>query len=202
MVELYVVRHGETDTNKEVRINGRSTDLPLNKTGIKQSEELAKEVDMSTFDVIYTSPMKRAKQTAEILNQGVHDELLQDERLAEADYGSWDGVRESEIYPKYPQVIDENGFLLPNYIDYAKDGEDYQDVYKRVESFLQDITKLGDKKVMAVCHGFISRSIFKQVTGITDISTVVQSANCGVSKYQLTDKHRYVRFYARKKFVE
>ena len=202
MVELYVVRHGETDTNKEIRINGRSTDLPLNATGRKQASELANELDMSSFDVVYTSPMKRALETAEILNQGVHDELIQDERLYEADYGSWDGLTEKELYKQYPQAFDENGFLLPNFIDYAKNAENYQDVYRRVDSFLNEITELGDKKVLAVCHGFISRSVFKLVTGIDDISKVVQSANAGVSKYQLTKNNRYLRFYARKKFIE
>ncbi|AKP67955.1 histidine phosphatase family protein [Companilactobacillus ginsenosidimutans] len=201
MVELYVIRHGETDTNKEVRINGRSTDMPLNETGIKQAHELAEEIDISKFDYIYTSPMKRALQTAKILNQGVDDELIQDERLYEADYGSWDGVKESELYAKYPQTFDDNGFLLPNFMDYAENAEPYESVYKRVESFLAEITELGDKKVMAVCHGFISRAIFKQVTGIPDISAVVQSANAGVSKYQLLRTHRYVRFYARKKYI-
>ncbi|MCH4009091.1 histidine phosphatase family protein [Companilactobacillus sp.] len=199
MAELYVVRHGETDTNKEMRINGRSTNMPLNEKGIQQAENLAKEIDMSSFDVVYTSPMTRALQTAEILNKGVHDELIQDDRLYEADYGSWDGVSEDELEKKYPQTFDENGFLLPSYINYAENAEDYEHVYQRVESFLQDVTKLGDKKVMAVCHGFISRAIFKQVTGISDISKVVQSANAGISKYQLTEKNRYLRFYARKK---
>ena len=202
MVELYIVRHGETDTNKEMRINGRSTNMPLNEKGIQQAEELAKEIDMSSFDVVYTSPMKRAMQTAEILNNGVHDELIQDERLFEADYGSWDGRSEEEMISKYPDTVDENGFLLPNFIQYAEGAEKYEDVYARVDSFLNDVTKLGDKKVMAVCHGFISRAVFKLVTETPSISTVVQSANCGVSKYQLTENHRYVRFYARKKFIE
>lgn len=202
MVELYVVRHGETSTNKEMKVNGHSTDMPLNETGIEQAKALAEQLDISSFDVIYTSPMKRALQTAEILNKGVHDVLIKDDRLYEADYGSWDGVSEKELMEQHPDAFDENGFLLPTFLKYAKNAESYEHVYQRVESFLNDMAKLGDEKVMVVCHGFISRVIFKQVTGIPDLSKVVQPANAGVSKYQLTANNRYLRFYARKKFIE
>lgn len=202
MVELYVVRHGETDTNYEMRVNGRSTDMPLNQTGIEQARALRNEIDMTTFDIVYTSPLKRAKETAQILNNGIHDALIVDDRLAEADYGTWDGVSEKELYQEHPETFDENGFLLPSFIEYAENAESYQSVYRRVESFLQDISTLGDQRVMTVCHGFISRAILRQVLEINDLSKIVQPANGGVSKYQLTEKNRYLRFYARKKFIE
>lgn len=83
MVELYIVRHGETDTNYEGRINGMPTDKPLNANGIKQVEELKKHIDITKFDEIYSSPMKRAVQTAEILTDGAL-EIKQDKRLYEA----------------------------------------------------------------------------------------------------------------------
>jgi len=197
MVELYIVRHGETDTNYEGRINGMSTDKPLNARGIEQVEELAKYVDINKFDEIYSSPMKRAMQTAEILNQGVH-EIKQDKRLVEADYGSWDGLKETELHAKYPDAFDENSYLLPNYTKYAKDGEEYDDVYKRVEAFMDDMAKKGDEKIMVVCHGFVSRSFVKVVTDAKSISNIIQPDNAGVSKYMISNSGaKYLMYYGR-----
>jgi len=197
MVELYNVRHGETDTNYEGRINGMSTDKPLNAKGIEQVETLEKEIDINKFDEIYSSPMKRAMQTAEILNQGVH-EIHQDKRLVEADYGSWDGLKESDLHVKYPDAFDENRYLLPNYTKYAKDGEEYDDVYKRIEDFMDDMAKKGNKKIMVVCHGFVSRSFVKVVTGAKNISNIIQPDNAGVSKYMISDSGtKYLMYYGR-----
>lgn len=90
MIEVYIVRHGETDTNKEQRINGASTNLPLNAVGIKQVQELQQSFAIQKINRVYSSPMKRALQTAEILNNGYH-QIEVDERLQEIDYGDWDG---------------------------------------------------------------------------------------------------------------
>ncbi|APU70541.1 phosphoglycerate mutase [Companilactobacillus crustorum] len=197
MVELYIVRHGETDTNYEGRINGMSTDKPLNANGIKQVETLEKQIDINKFDEVYSSPMKRAMQTAEILNQGVH-EIHQDKRLYEADYGSWDGLKETDLRDKYPDAFDENNFLLPTYTKYAKDGEEYSDVYRRVEDFMDDMGKKGNKKIMVVCHGFVSRSFLKVVTDAKNISNIIQPDNAGVSKYGVSDSGiKYLYYYGR-----
>ena len=197
MVELYIVRHGETDTNSEVRINGMSTNMPLNAKGIKQIETLAKNIDINQFDEVYSSPMKRALQTAEILNNGVH-EIKQDDRLFEADYGSWDGLKEEELIVKYPDAFDENGFLLPTYTKYAKNAEEYSHVYQRIESFMDEMGQKGDEKILVVCHGFVSRAFMKVTTGATNISNIIQPKNGGVSKYKISKTgNKYVKYYAR-----
>ena len=197
MVELYIVRHGETDTNYEGRINGMSTDKPLNAKGIKQVETLKENIDINKFDEVYSSPLKRAMQTAEILNQGVH-EITADKRLCEADYGSWDGVRDVDLRDKYPDVFDENQYLLPTYTKYAEGGEEYTDVYKRVEDFMNDMAKKSDEKILVVCHGFISRAFVKVVTGMENISQIIQPANAGVSKYVISKSGtRYLHYYGR-----
>lgn len=202
MVELYVVRHGETDSNSQKRLNGGFTDLPLNDVGVAQAKRLSKEINIEDFDEIYTSPLIRAKQTAEILNHGVHDVKV-DERLIEARYGSWDGASEAELMSEYPEVFDENEFLFPEYKKYVSDGEDYDDVYKRVDEFISDMSKKGDKKIMAVCHGFISRSFLKVITGAQNISAIVQPDNAGVSKYRLSKAGtRFLTYYGRQTDID
>ncbi|SDC66623.1 probable phosphoglycerate mutase [Shouchella lonarensis] len=62
---IYVIRHGQTDLNKEGRMQGRQG-LPLNETGIEQAESLRDQLKHITFDSVYASPQERAIQTAEI----------------------------------------------------------------------------------------------------------------------------------------
>ena len=82
MLNVYIVRHGQTDTNKTLAINGSGTNLPLNETGIKQAEALRDSFDINKIDYVYASPLTRAKQTAEILNQNKHN-IIYDDRLKE-----------------------------------------------------------------------------------------------------------------------
>jgi len=196
MVQLYVVRHGETDTNHQGRINGFSTNLGLNETGKDQAKFLAKNIDINEFDEVYTSPLKRAKETAEILNNKTH-EIKEDKRLQEINYGSWDGQPTGETVDKFPAAFDENSFILPNYIEYATDGEPFENVYKRVNDFLTDMAKKSDEKILIVCHGFISRAFYKDITHLPDISSIIQPDNAGVSKYRIKKGIPYVVYYNR-----
>lgn len=199
MVELYIVRHGETDTNYTGKINGSATNLPLNETGRKQVTYLREHMvmDINDFDEIYASPLKRAIETAEILNQNTHT-IKTDDRLKEINYGSWDGLLASEVIAKHPDGFDENGYLTEDYVKYAENGEPYESVYKRIQSFLDDVSKEGDKKIMVVCHGFITRSFIKLVTKIPDMKDVYEPINAGVTKIKiLPSGHPYMTYFNR-----
>ena len=63
---IYVIRHGQTDLNKERRMQGR-LGLPLNEIGIEQAKKLRDELGELKFDIVYSSPQERAIQTAEII---------------------------------------------------------------------------------------------------------------------------------------
>lgn len=199
MLELYIIRHGETDTNKEARINGNSTNMPLNEKGRQQAQELKSSFDLSNFDEVISSPLKRAFETAQIITEGTGIEIKTDDRLREADYGSWDGKTEEELFAQHPDAFDINGFLTPEYVKYAQNAEDYEDVYKRVGEIINELQNAGgDKKIALVCHGFISRALMKVIVGADSISTIIQPKNCGVSKYQLNeDGTRNLIYYAR-----
>ncbi|MBA1392752.1 histidine phosphatase family protein, partial [Lactobacillus sp. XV13L] len=139
MLNVYIVRHGQTDTNKTDAINGSRTNLPLNETGIKQAEALRDSFDLGKIDYVYASPLKRAKQTAEILDQGRH-EIILDDRLKEMDYGNWDGESIQNIIAKYPQVFDELGYFNEKYTDYST-GESYEHLSQRLTDFWHDLVQ-------------------------------------------------------------
>ncbi len=96
MALLYFIRHGETQWNAEGRVCGRS-DVNLSEVGREQAQRLADRLKSAAIDAIYSSPLKRARQTAEIIAQATGVEPIVEEDLVELDYGSWEGRTFREI---------------------------------------------------------------------------------------------------------
>lgn len=94
---IYIIRHGQTELNSRQVLQGRS-DYPLNEAGIAQAEGAARRLQGIRFDRVYTSPLRRAVQTAEIVAPGVPQ--IVDRRLIEMDYGPYEGARLRELPPE------------------------------------------------------------------------------------------------------
>jgi len=160
---LYVLRHGKTDWNEERKLQGR-TDIALNENGRKMAEEAAEEYKNVHFDVCYTSPLIRARETAEILLKNRDVPILEDERLVEMCFGIYEGVANSFDTPELPvNVI----FKEPeNYKEALPGAESFEDLFQRTGSFLDEVVypllKEG-KDVLIVGHGAMNCSIICQV---------------------------------------
>ena len=96
VTELIVVRHGETDWNRDGRYQGHA-DPPLNDAGREQARELARALADQPLDVAYTSDLRRAAETARIIVDGREVKLVEDPGLREIDVGSWSGLTRAEI---------------------------------------------------------------------------------------------------------
>lgn len=103
MPQLYLVRHGQTDWNVEGRYQGQ-TDWPLNAVGRAQAQALAQQLAGIPFEAVYSSDLKRAWETAEILGAALGVAVQLDERLREINLGEWEGQRVAEIKTRYPAV--------------------------------------------------------------------------------------------------
>ena len=88
-MKVYIVRHGQTDWNVQHKAQGRS-DIPLNETGRRQAEELRDKIKDIKFDAVYASPLKRARETAEIATDGEY-KIVFDDRLMERSFGDFEG---------------------------------------------------------------------------------------------------------------
>jgi len=96
-IDLYVIRHGQTDANVK-GING-GPQVPLNKTGIDQAERLFKSKLLpQTPDIIYCSPHTRTVQTAKLATN--RDDIKCEELLVERDFGKWEGAKWDEIFQR------------------------------------------------------------------------------------------------------
>jgi broad specificity phosphatase PhoE len=102
MLEIYLVRHGESVGNREDRFRGRH-DFPLNENGIRQARVLYQELSSVRFDAIYSSPLKRAFTTAEIL-ANKRPVLKIDNGFTNISLGDWENRKKSEIREGYPDL--------------------------------------------------------------------------------------------------
>src|SRR3989344_1327026 len=96
-MKIFMVRHGETDYNVAKRIPGQEIDQSLNATGRKQAEERAEERAGMTVDVMFSSPLKRAGETAEIIAKGLNLQILYRDELKERSFGSLSGKTFEEV---------------------------------------------------------------------------------------------------------
>ena len=103
MLELWLVRHGQTDFSRENRFCG-SIDPPLSDIGQRMAEALGESHGKDKWDAIYCSPSLRARQTATPLAKRAGRELVTDDGLREISYGDWEGMKHEEAKAKFPDV--------------------------------------------------------------------------------------------------
>ena len=92
---FYFLRHGETDWNTEQRIMGQ-TDIPLNNQGILQAQTVAEKIATLPVDLIIVSPLKRAKITAEIVNNTIHRPIIIEDNIQERCWGIMEGKKKGD----------------------------------------------------------------------------------------------------------
>jgi probable phosphoglycerate mutase len=181
---IVMVRHGETDWNREGRFQGHS-DLPLNAAGRNQAYELAGLLSTEAIDVIYASPLRRAYETAEIVADRLGLEVRACDALREANLGSWEGLTLAEVEARYPE-----GYR--RWVEYREgwhDGETYDELGQRVVAGILEIASrhAGDR-VLAVTHGGPIRSTVATATGTSFATNPVRIGNCAVLRFAVRDR--------------
>lgn len=182
-MNLYIVRHGQTNVNAEHRAQGRRNGEPLNDIGIQQANELKQKFleEHVEFDYIYSSPQERAIQTAKISTD--RDDIIIDERLNVYDLGSADGMLMSDI--KITGTVPDMSIY--------EGVEKLEDYKARIYSFINELLdKFGntDSNILVVGHkdstGMLSAYFenFKVET-IYDDYLKLASSNCEYKKYVL-----------------
>lgn len=138
-MKLYIIRHGETSWNKQKKLQGQR-DIMLNDAGIRLAELTSEGMKDIDFDLVISSPLIRAKQTAELVMAGRHLPMITDRRIIELSFGDWEGecVRDSKVLP--PDFIDKF-YNDPYHCMRAPGGESFQDVLKRTEDFYQSLVQ-------------------------------------------------------------
>ncbi len=145
-MRLILVRHGRTVENQKRIVQGHIQGT-LSKEGVRQARLLAKRLSDMKIDFIFTSDLKRAKDTAkEIVKFHPEAKLVEDRRLRERSFGIYDG--------KHKDLVIKKVFQKNDFSHRPPKGESFEDVIKRVKDFYKEILKNHTKKtVLVVAHG-------------------------------------------------
>jgi phosphoserine phosphatase len=160
---ILLARHGETDWNREDRFQGHA-DPPLNRTGRAQAVDLSVALMAEELAAVYSSPLRRALETAEVVAASHGLEPVPVDDLREVDVGSWSGLTRAEVEDRFPEQF-------RRWLDYGQgweDGETYEEMGRRaVEALLRLAAAHEGERVLAVTHGGPIRAAFAFADGTT-----------------------------------
>ncbi len=173
-MKLYIVRHGQVPHNALHQYN--TADEDLTELGISQAVELSEKIKNKHFDIIISSPLIRAKHTAEIIAN--NREIFYDDRIKERSCGSLSGqpleVTNREEYWNYYTTI-----------QYGT-SENIQEFFKRVYNFLDELKTKDYKNVLIVAHSGVSKAFNGYFEGIQDGKFLNRGLkNCEIKEYEL-----------------
>jgi len=162
---IILVRHGQTEWNRIERFRGR-IDLELNPTGLDQAHKTAIRIHKSWKpDAIYSSPLKRAIQTASAVAELTHNQVEQVSELIDIDYGEWQGLSPEEARLRWPDQIDAwyqhpEQAIIPG-------GETLTQVQNRAIAFIHLISKMDTNgTLLLVSHTVVNRLILLGLMGL------------------------------------
>lgn len=187
-MELYIIRHGETDWNKKRKFQGQS-DIELNDRGRELARITGTALKDVKFDRIYSSPLKRAYETAELIRGERDIPIITDDRLKEMGFG----IREGDSALKI--MADESDpfhyfFTRPDLYQAPEGGESMEALCDRAAEFLRETIEEEEhqyNKVMIVAHGACNKAMMCHIRkhGIADFWKGNLQKNCSVSIVRL-----------------
>lgn len=162
-MKLTILRHGETDWNKNRRIQGH-IDIELNLFGLQQAHTCAKYLAKEDFDKVFSSPLSRAYKTAEIISAKKKYPITLRDELLEINMGKWQGMVWSEIVRTHSNLFEElerSGDLSKVY-----QGESFQEMQDRSIAFLNYLVDSPYENVLAVSHTGLIKVMVCHVLGL------------------------------------
>jgi probable phosphoglycerate mutase len=162
--KIFIVRHGETEWNRLKKQQGH-LDSPLTELGVRQAEALAGGLYGRGIEIIFSSDLGRALRTAEIINNKLSVEIIQDAGLRERNLGIMENLSKKEFNEKYPEEFEKFISGDPNYI--LPNGESRRQRYNRINKCIGKIVNKNTGKIIAiVTHGGALHSLFCKVLNI------------------------------------
>ena len=162
---LYVLRHGVTRWNKLKKVQG-TMDIPLAPEGIELAEKTGKALRDVPFDICFTSPLTRARQTAQWVLGDREIPVIDDKRIQEIDFGVLEGTQFKDAQGKIVSREMEIFFEDPLNFKRPENGENISDILKRTREFWIEKTTdpaLADKTVLVSSHGCAVRALLQNI---------------------------------------
>ena len=166
-MKFYIIRHGVTEWIAQRRIQGAS-DIPLAKEGVRLAKATGEALEEIPFDICFTSPLCRAKKTAELVLGTRKDSvpMIEDERIREISFGVLEGTQCQNEDGTYISKEFEEFFLSPETFKRPENGENIADICARTRDFWEE--KISDpslegKTILVASHGCAMRALLQNV---------------------------------------
>ena len=186
------MRHGITDWNAIHRFQGR-TETSLSEAGLAQAEETARRLEGWPIDALYTSPLTRARQTADIIaaSHRKHPIVLDD--LTEVDFGSWEGTYYKKLLEKKDDSLLQ--WIADPFFRTPLGGEDWISIKSRAERVVNTVMESGHSHVAIISHGGIIRALLVAFLGL-DPHTVwtIKVSNCSLTGIEVKEHETMLAF--------
>lgn len=182
---LILIRHGLTDWNAEGRWQGHE-DIPLNETGIAQAQALAGRLASWPIEILYSSDLKRAAQTASIVGSALGMQPILDPTWRERDVGAFQGLTRAEIELKFPQAFSKKEVGI---VDHPS-VEDSHALYDRaVDAYRALVERHAGQVIAVVTHGGFLHTILLHVLGLPvgHYSRLSLRGNTGISTVEISN---------------
>ena len=189
-MRLYFIRHGETDWNQVKRLQGKS-DIPLNECGERLAIETGAVLKDDRFDLVYTSPLKQARKTAELVAGERDIPILDEPRIEEMGFGIYEGLicKEGASEIQDPEFF--HFFHAPEKYHPPKGGESFEEVLARTNDFLEEIRNdpaHAEQTILVSTHGAALCALLCNIKGKTvkDFWGTGVHKNCAVTIVDVT----------------
>lgn len=197
-MDIYLIRHGETDYNKARRLQG-VTDIPLNAYGIELAEKTAEGLKDIHFDRIYTSPLIRARRTAEIIRGDRKIPVIPTDGLKEISFGEYEGLIHTGEGSNIPRPGFRRFFEDPEHYETPPGGESLAHLRQRTTAFVRSVMNDPDNEELTflmASHGAAIRGILSGLLELP-ISRFWDGPvhkNCGVTKLHVEHGEFVIEF--------
>ena len=186
MTEIILARHGETEWNVEEVFRGR-IDIELNETGLRQAELLAEYLSGIKIDAVYSSPLKRALKTAEMIASYHKLEVEIAPGLIDFDYGNWQGLAHQEVKDKYKELYAE-WINSPDQVKMPT-GESLSDVRERATGVVSDVIAKHEGTVVLVSHRVVNKVLICALLGLDNSHFWnIRLDTCGITTFTYENK--------------
>jgi probable phosphoglycerate mutase len=193
--QLCIVRHGETAWNAEHRVQGQ-LDVPLNAIGLTQAQAAAKVLGQEKFDVIYSSDLSRARQTAQPTAERLGMQVRIESDLRERHYGIFERLTYAEVKVKFPEDYARFAARDPEYA--FRTGESLKDFSARSIAILDRIAEANPgRNVLVFTHGGVLDHIYRHVARVPlSAERNFGIPNAGLNRLEVTPEGWRIRAWA------
>jgi len=163
MIEIILVRHGETEWNVQQVFRGR-IDIELNETGLRQAGLLAEYLSGVNIDAVYSSPLRRALKTAEAIASPHKLEVKIAPGLMDFDFGKWQGLPQQEVKRRYKELYAQ--WIKNPHLIKMPDGESLSDVRERALKVVDEVVAKYEGTVVLVSHRVVNKVLICALLGL------------------------------------